>query len=67
MTINLKARTLELFKARSRELTIKIIADETGLPEGWLSMFGQDRMKNPGVNSVQALHEYLAKEPLLKE
>ena len=57
----LRDKTLELLQNRSVKLPLRKIAKDTGLTEGWLSMFGRDQIPEPSVNSVQTLYEYLAK------
>lgn len=56
--------TLELLQNRSAKLQLKIIADETGLSEDWLSKFNLGKSRNPSVNAVQILFEYLTKSEL---
>lgn len=50
-------RTLALLEASP--LMAKDIASATGLSEAWLSRLGNGKIPNPGVKSVQALHDYL--------
>lgn len=38
------------------------VSQETGLSYYWLRKFQSNQMKDPGVNKVEALYEYLKKE-----
>ena len=55
-------QTLELLVAS--ELTIQDIATQSGLPYDWLVSIRYDRVKNPSVNRVQILYEFLSGKPL---
>jgi hypothetical protein len=57
----LKAAALKLLRDRPRTLSIRRIAEETGLPEAWLWSFNSDRNSNPGVVFVETLYRYLSK------
>lgn len=46
-----------------RWLSLSQIAQDTGLQVSWLSAFAADKMKDPGITKVQALHDYLAIVP----
>lgn len=52
-------KTLALLQNRSVQLTLKRISEDTGLDEGWLSTFNRGVVKEPSVNKVQTLYEYL--------
>ena len=54
-------RALELIQNRSVKLTISKIEEDTKIPRGWISMFAQGRITNPGIRQVQTLYEYLSK------
>ena len=56
---NLLDRARELLAGRPQDLSLVKIAAETGLDYSWLSKFSQGRIPNPGVKSVQTLHDYL--------
>ena len=55
-------QTLELLVAS--ELTIQDIATQADLPYDWLVSIRYDRVKNPSVNRVQKLYEFLSGKPL---
>lgn len=40
------------------------IYDKTGIQPTWLSALATGRIKNPSVNKVQRLYEYLRGQPL---
>jgi len=44
---------------RPSTLSLRQIAEDTGLNVNWLRKFLDDAMPDPGVNKVQTLHEYL--------
>lgn len=52
-------RTMELMRERNSELTYDVIAAETGLGFAWLARLMSNRVKNPNVIYVEALHDYL--------
>lgn len=55
----LYARTVALLNGRPRNLTLTQIASDTELSVRWLSAFGAGTIANPGVISVEKLHDYL--------
>lgn len=55
-------QTLKLLLAS--EMTLQEIADKAELPYDWLVSIRYDRIKNPSVNRVQQLYEYLIGKPL---
>lgn len=55
-------QTLELLIAS--KLTIQDIATQADLPYDWLVSIRYDRVKNPSVNRVQKLYEFLSGKPL---
>lgn len=58
--------TRELLINRHRKITLqKIEADLPGHSIKWLSELSNGRMKDPSVNKIQALYEYLSGKPLL--
>jgi hypothetical protein len=65
ITTKLRDATLELLTNRSVKLTLARINADTGLPETWLSMFGQGRIDDPSVNKVETLYEYLSGSTVL--
>jgi hypothetical protein len=55
-------QTLELLIAS--ELTLLDISMQADLPYDWLVSIRYDRVKNPSVNRVQKLYEFLSGKPL---
>lgn len=55
-------QTLKLLIAS--ELTILDIAERADLPYDWLVSIRYDRVKNPSVNRIQKLYEFLTGKPL---
>lgn len=60
----LKDRTRELLKLLDRAITLKEIAQATGLSEQWVGMFSRDEIDAPDVGRVETLYNYLNKSPL---
>lgn len=58
----LLARTRSLLQ--STKESYLAIYDATGLNPNWLSLLSTGRMKDPSVNKVQRLYEYLSKKAL---
>jgi len=58
-TNHTRDKALELLQNRSVKLTLRKISQDTGLPEGWLSMFNRGKIDNPSYNYLQTLYEYL--------
>lgn len=42
------------------ELSLREIAEKSGVPYDWLTAIKYDRIKNPSVNRIQALYEFLS-------
>jgi hypothetical protein len=61
---SLALTTRRMLVERPRKLTLRMIADEIGITERWLLNFASGKTPNPGVNTVQALYEYLAGKEL---
>lgn len=61
-TQSLHRTTLELLKSAGE--TTFDVASATGLSYSWLCTFAADQMRNPSVNKVQKLYEYLTGKPL---
>lgn len=59
---SLLTRTRELLK--SYPGTYFSIYDGTGIQPTWLSALATGRIKNPSVNKVQRLYEFLRGQPL---
>ncbi len=56
---SLLARTQELVSNAPRCVTFTMMAKKAGVSVAWISRFANDQIPNPGVNTVQALHDYL--------
>lgn len=52
---------LELLRNRPARISLKDIANDTGLTEGWLSMFSRDKIIDPSYTRLETLYEYLIK------
>lgn len=62
---NLLDTTIRLLKHRDRTVTYELIAKEIDCSIGFLSsLVSDDPPTNPGVNSIQALYEFLANREL---
>lgn len=59
---SLVIRTRELFKADPRSM--RDISIECGLGFSWLQTFSAGKIKNPSVNRVQYLYEFLTQSKL---
>lgn len=53
-------RTNALLKARSRNLTLDLISQDTQIPLHWLESFSRGLSKSPTVRNVVCLYEYLS-------
>ncbi len=62
--MTLYERTLQLLKDRPHTLTFQKIETETEIKIPWLSKFVIGEIKDPSVNKIQKLYEFLAKQPL---
>lgn len=51
--------TYEQLKARDRALTLRRIAEGAGVDYEWLAKFSQNRINDPGVQKVEAVHKFL--------
>lgn len=58
----LHAKTFDLLK--QCKLSLPEIYKETGLPYYWLKKFSADEVKDPSVNRVQYLYEFLTSKKL---
>ncbi|QJD54416.1 hypothetical protein P9A28_gp30 [Sphingomonas phage Eidolon] len=56
----LLARTLDLVKNAPRGITYTMMAEAIGVSVAWVSRFAANNIADPGVNRVQALHDYLS-------
>lgn len=52
-------RTKQLVEGAPRHITYVQMADATGVTVSWISKLMHGKIENPGVNHVQALHDYL--------
>ena len=59
----LLARTQHLVKSAPRHVTYTMMASAIGVSVAWISRFADDKIPDPGVRRVQALHDYLAGKP----
>lgn len=59
-------RTRNLLAARPKELSLKAVAEATGLSKKWLEDFLACRSPDPGVVKVEALYTFLAGQPLFQ-
>lgn len=55
---NLMQRTRELLKAST--MPYPDIFKATNIPDNWLYRFACDKVKDPGVNRVEALYAFLS-------
>ncbi len=59
LTESLLDRTKKLLDARG-DMSLRQIAEETGINEHWLRSFSAGRADNPGVQRLEKLHNFLA-------
>jgi hypothetical protein len=60
----LYTRTLELLRNRPRTQTLRVISDDTSLPEGWLVSILCKPCLSPSVDRIEVLYEYLSSKRL---
>lgn len=53
--------TLKLLRDRPRHLTYLIIANSTGISVRWLTSLICGDIKDPGINRIAVLHDYLSR------
>lgn len=58
---NLHDETRRLLRERPKTLSLRQIAEDTGLGVEWIKKVLYEEDMDPGVNKVQTLYEYLAK------
>lgn len=58
-TSKLATRAREALTARPRVLTYDVIAEEIGVSARWVEQFANGGIKDPSVNKVEALYEFL--------
>lgn len=63
-SISLMNKTRELLKANDKSLPE--VYRETGISFYWLRKFRNGEIKDPSVNRIQNLYEYLTGEPLIR-
>lgn len=62
-------RTKQLLKERPKNITLALIAEETGLTKDWLDMLLYRKPKedgrelDPGIKRLEILYNYLADKP----
>lgn len=61
---SLLERTVELLREDMKDRTLLELHKETGLPFYWLRKMAGRETKDPSVNRVQALYEYLSGDKL---
>lgn len=59
--MNLYEKTLKLLEDKPPEITLQVIAEELKLSYSWVCKFSAKRITNPSYNTLQSLHDYLAK------
>lgn len=66
---SLYAHTRALLRDRPRTLTLRQVADATGVTVDWLAMILRDNNleRDPSANRVQAVYEFLAGKPLIND
>ena len=62
--MNLYEKTLKLIRNCPRNITYADIGHNTGLSIHWIEKFGQGKIKNPSVQKVQTLYEFLTGKKL---
>ncbi|WLJ71214.1 hypothetical protein [Sphingomonas phage Birtae] len=60
-SVPLLARTLDLVQSAPRSITYSKMAQECGVSVAWISRFAASKIDNPGIVTVQCLHDYLVK------
>lgn len=65
MTKDMYTRTLDLLKGDGG--TIAEIAAGADVNVHWLAKFRQEKFENPGVKTIERLHNYLAQRALARE
>ena len=55
-------KTHNLLINAPRHITDSKIAEEIKVSKAWLSMFKDGKIKNPGILTIQALHDFLANQ-----
>lgn len=51
--------TREALINRPKPITLAQVAEATQTSESWLEKFQRNRIKDPGVNAIQRLYEFL--------
>jgi len=59
ITTNDRDKAVSLIQCRPSWLKLKKIAEDTTIPEGWLKMFSRNKIKDPSVNRVETIRNYL--------
>lgn len=53
-------RTIHLVNNAPRSLSYAEMARQCGVSAAWVRMLANDQIENPGIRSVQRLHDFLA-------
>lgn len=56
---DLLSRTQQLVSTAPRKITYTMMAEAVGVSIAWISRFANDKIEDPGVKTVQRLHDYL--------
>ena len=59
-SVPLLKRTQELVLNAPRRVSYEMMAKEAQCSAKWISLLASGKLKNPGIVTVQALHDYLA-------
>lgn len=67
LSTTLRDETRRLLRDRPRRLSLRVIAQDTGLNLRWLQDFSTGVSDHPSVVYVQTLYEYLSGKKLLED
>lgn len=59
---NLLSRTQQLVSDAPRRITYTMMAEAIGVSVAWISRFAGNKIEDPGVKTVQRLHDYLVEQ-----
>ena len=59
-SVPLLKRTQELVLTAPRRITYEAMAQEVEVSSKWISLLAAGKLRNPGIVTVQRLHDYLA-------
>lgn len=60
----LLTKVLTMLSDRPRDVSYKDISDKLNLPEPWIKAVATGQIKDPSVNRIEMLYEYLSGTPL---